>query len=61
MDRPYFTSSPPSIGGPGPALALRDQAFSDVDQVIGDHSEADPAPHSIHAVISAARQSMTAL
>jgi hypothetical protein len=40
---------------------LRDQAPADVNEIIGNHSETYPAPHSIHAGVSAARQSMATL
>jgi len=34
--------------------------LSDVDEVVGDHSKADPASHAIETAVSAARQTMTA-
>ncbi len=57
--------APPALQ-PGPdggtaSSQLGGQPLSDIDEVIGDHTQTYPPPHPFHSVVAASRQSMTPL
>jgi len=43
---------------PYDSCRLQRQMAPEVDQVVGDHAQADPPSHALESVIAAARQSM---
>jgi hypothetical protein len=56
LDKQIFTSSSPHRADESSqSRQLWGQTFPDGDQVIGNHAETHPAPHSFDAVVAASR------